>query len=87
MSELFDDLPESKSPRLLWMERHGVNCKFNEQTELYEAWTGKHDEAMAYTSSEALKDFGIHESASKDDALRKLAVAQDIKLWNEEVTG
>jgi hypothetical protein len=82
--ELFDDLPETKSPRLSWMERHGVNCKRNDNTGLFEAWTGDYEKALCYTSSEVLGDFGIHESADKDEALRKLAVAQDITLWNEE---
>lgn len=40
MNTLFDDLPESKSPRLLWMEKHGVKTGNIDGKEWF-AWTPK----------------------------------------------
>lgn len=68
MNTLFD-LPESKSPRLLWMERYKVTVSDCEDGKFarsnYDLYT---------------RGFGLTE----DEALANLAIALGVKLWNEE---
>ena len=73
MSELFDDLPESKSPRLLWIERHGVQISGPDID----------DEMLAV----AVDKRGIEQTGYGQDeqgALADLARKCGWKLWNEE---
>lgn len=79
MNSLFPNIPVSKSPRLLWMERHGITLQPNPENEekpfMAEMWK---------------KGWGGIESRihmlgkTEDDALTALAKAAGLKLWNEE---
>lgn len=77
MSELFD-LPESKSPRLQWMEKHGI--------EVSPPVTGC---KVVTNSWMAFQRFGIDipetcYGHTEDEAITQLALKLGIKLWNEE---
>ena len=73
MSELFDNLPESKSPRLLWMERHGVEI----------GGPNIEDEMFAVAKDRnGVEQHGYgHDEQS---AIAALALRCGWKLWNEE---
>ena len=74
MNELFDNLPESKSPRLRWMEKHGVTV-----SELP-------DDDGEYCA-QAKNKRGVTISAYGHDqqsAIAYLATRFGWKLWNEE---
>ena len=69
MSELFD-IPETKSPRLLWMEKHGIEI------------TRITDDALGdfrFVASKTICEAGLNE----DDAIAKMAERLEIRLWNE----
>ena len=51
MSDLFD-LPESKSPRLQWMEKHGIRSRYCSCARWY-AWSGM-DDGWGDTEDEAI---------------------------------
>lgn len=70
MSDLFT-LPESKSPRLLWMERHGITTKEH---------NGKWH-AIKHTSPKHVRLTG---GDTEEAALHAMAYKLQIKLWNEE---
>lgn len=71
MTDLFT-IPESKSPRLLWMERHGVQTSSDPTNKSY--W-------MAHGSRKG-SGFG----STEEDAIIQYALCAGIKLWNEEST-
>jgi hypothetical protein len=77
MSELFD-IPETKSPRLIWMDRHGIKViALRTNAKSFNRW-------MAYRHD---RDF-INASAygpTEDDAITLLAVKLGIRLWNEKI--
>ena len=68
---LFDDLPESKSPRLLWMERHGVEAGGPDEDDEFWARTGDQPSQYAYGQTET-------------EAVIALGIKSGWKLWNEE---
>jgi hypothetical protein len=76
MTELFD-IPETKSPRLIWMDRHGIKViALRTDAKSFNHW-------MAYRHE---GDF-ISASAygpTEDDAITSLAVKLGLRLWNEE---
>jgi hypothetical protein len=76
MDELFD-IPEIKSPRLIWLDRHGIKViALKTRNESHNRW-------MAYRHD---GDF-ISASAygpMQDDAITSLAVKLGLRLWNEE---
>lgn len=69
MSELFD-IPESKSPRLIWMEEHEIT------THQGEKWT-------AY-SPLILDEDTTGTGDTELDAITDLARKLNLKLWNEQ---
>jgi hypothetical protein len=76
--DLFPSLPITKSPKLLWMERHGITTKFIPGSGNVESfWLADY---MAPNAAH-YQDAGDTE----EEALTALALAAGIKLWNEEV--
>jgi hypothetical protein len=72
MSELFN-IPDSKSPRLRWMDMHGVwtrKTQFVDFVQEESAWT-----------AEAAGRIGT--GPTEDDAIVDLAKKMKIRLWNE----
>lgn len=67
MNELFT-IPESKSPRLLWMELHGIETSDDPITP---GW-------MAYGIKE-----GVGFGSTEEEAIFEYAKNAEIKLWNE----
>ena len=83
MSEELFSVPEAKSPRLKWMEKHCVNVRstpvglVGTEDEL----TGDEVRAFYATGDGTLTGkFGTTE----DDALAAWARARGVRLWNEE---
>ena len=76
MTELFD-LPETKSPRLIWMKRHGIKVSPSR------THGPSHKHWMAYRHNEDfISASGYGET--EDDAITSLAVKLGLRLWNEE---
>ena len=67
MSELFE-IPESKSPRLLWLEDHHLHLCANTISGRWEV---------------SLHSAVIGHGATADDALAAAAKSLNIPLWNE----
>jgi len=74
MDELFE-IEESKSPKMLWMERHGVSVFGPDEDDEFcaEAWDDR-GEGMWREA------YGIGEQ----EAIAELAAKCGWKLWNEE---
>jgi len=72
MIELFD-IPESKSPRILWQERHEITCVETDLDRPENRW-----QAMQATSKTIVR------GPTREDALAEIARKLNIKLWNEE---
>ena len=70
--DLFN-LPETKSPRLKWMERHHLTVK-----ERYSA----EDEEIVYQCLHGMTVIG--EATTEHDAVVLAAKSLNIKLWNEQ---
>lgn len=73
MNDNLFDIPESKSPRLLWMEKHGVwtsKTNFVDFEQPEHAW-----------KAEAAGKIGV--GPTEDDAIVDLAKIMNLKLWNE----
>ena len=70
MNELFN-IPEVKSPRLKWLDQHGV-------------WTSKHHPADqgAVWKAEAAGHVGY--GPDEDSAIIELAIKLQLRLWNEQ---
>jgi hypothetical protein len=76
--DLFTDLPVSKSPRLLWMERHGIKTIFMPASGSVDAfWIADFMDPNT-THYQEVGD-------TEDDALTALAKAAGIRMWFEEV--
>ena len=75
MSELFD-MPETKSPRLLWMEKHGLTIHHQPYDH-----AGPMDKEDRYAAIYNQKSIG--KGSTPDDALVAAAKSLNIKLWNE----
>lgn len=69
MTELFD-IQESKSPRLLWMDKHGIYTMKYTLNETGKPWNA---EAAGYVCS----------GETEDDAIFSLAEKLQLRLWNE----
>ena len=70
MNDNLFDLPESKSPRLQWMDKHGIWTEERPDVEECNRWKA---------SAAGMHGFGIFEI----DALTELAGKMKIKLWNQ----
>lgn len=74
MNELFQ-ITESKSPRLLWMEKHGVLTST--------ATDCAYDPPLVTNHASATVIF-VGKGETKDAAIVDLAKRMGIPLWNEE---
>jgi hypothetical protein len=73
MTELFD-IPETKSPRLIWLEKHQIVTL-----------RGKPDSWAAWVKGKNIRpncSYGYGET--EDDAITSLAIKLGLRLWNEE---
>ena len=70
MNELFE-IPESKSPRLLWMERHHLTVRLSHD----------HDDEDVWQCLHGMKVIG--EGSTQDKAITAAAKSLNIPLWNE----
>ena len=73
MTELFD-LPETKSPRLIWLEKHQI-VTLRGKPDSWAAW-------LSARSARVEQIIGYGES--EDEAIADLAIKLGIRLWNEE---
>lgn len=75
--DFFDNLPETPSPRILWMRKHDVKVvpevwdEFNDR-ERWAAYTGLIDDLPE-----------LHFGDTADDAIVEFAKKNNLKLWNE----
>jgi len=72
MIELFD-IPESKSPRILWQERHEITCVETDLDRPENRWQAMHPLTKT-----------IVRGPTREDALAEIARKLNLKLWNEE---
>ena len=79
MKELFE-IPETKSPRLLWLARHRIHTfqtqMLSDKEQPWSAWSGDFQEALDDDC------YGV--GATEDDAIVNWAKGMRVKLWNEE---
>lgn len=73
MTDTLFDLPESKSPRLLWMEEQGIACIKLDLDLPENAWQAMHAETQT-----------IVRGPTDLDAIADLARKLNLKLWNEQ---
>lgn len=75
MSDLFN-IPASKSPRLLWLEKHCITVSFvpADPIAYREFWNAKHISETRLVMAQG---------DTEDEALVNLAKELGIRLWNE----
>lgn len=75
MTDLFQ-IPESKSPRLKWMEAHGITVNFVPADPIAHPafWNAKATSESKITMAQG---------DTEDEALTNLAKRLGIRLWNE----
>lgn len=92
MSDLLFDLPESKSPRLLWREKHKFvtdHFPHDENAPWLAVKPRREHEGMemAFIMAEAASYYDdnelIGEGKTEWEAIEDCAVRNKIKLWNE----
>jgi hypothetical protein len=82
MNELFD-IPESKAPRLRWMEKHDIRrhrADLDDENLPWSAWFPENEHESGLPMDPEACGYGVTEN----DAIVDLAVKHKIKLWNEE---
>jgi len=86
MDTLFD-IPDSPSPKKVWMDRHDYKVQRNKNMqageEPFDAW----DAGLGVDPYDAFSKegpYGMQSGESEDEALVNLALMQGIPLWNEE---
>jgi len=72
-AELFD-MPESLSPKLRWMARHGIKVK-QDAPDKWTAWRSLWSPEPSALNSVT--------SNTEENALFELAVKTNLQLWNE----
>ena len=77
MNDTLFDIPEQKSPRLLWIEKHGIEIITN----FYDEWEDTQWPFLALAPTRLLP--GQYFGNTEDEALIKLAIAGNLKLWNQ----
>ena len=90
MSELFD-IPTTKSPRLLWLEKHGFLTHKADHVDEdpwmaiipMEGHTGSIVEIMAEWCGLYEEMNAIGYGHTESDAINDCAIKMNIKLWNE----
>lgn len=75
MNDALFDLPESKSPRLIWMEEHGVSTY--PPSPALGCWAASRDCDPPLDEFVGLADTEL-------DAIADLARKLNLKLWNEQ---
>lgn len=82
MNELFD-IPEQLSPRLAWIQKHGVQTHHAKHFDHFPwcAWFPANNTPCGKAPDNP-DDCGFGQN--QDDALAALARRHDIRLWNEE---
>jgi hypothetical protein len=87
MKELFQ-IQETKSPRLLWIEKHGIKTVLmRDDPEMWfpdRPWlcyTGEFDQDVIEEVSRMESDYGV--GATEEESVIAWAIANKIKLWNE----
>lgn len=89
-NDLFPDLEPSMSPKLRWLKKHNVTVERNQRLaddeELWEAWVWQRNDAIQQQEEffEGLSGPYFAAANTEDEALYKLAVANEWRLWNEE---
>ena len=81
MTDLFD-IPESKSPRLLWMERYRIVTHKSDVCDNDKPWMAwrKKDE-----NANGIPRIGlVGEGETEHDAIVDCCLVLGIRLWNEE---
>lgn len=84
MSDLFPDLAEHKSPRLLWMEENGISMVFSDglsrEEKPWSAIRGKMDSLDEIAARELEGNVGYGET--EEQALLDLIAQGNVKHWN-----
>lgn len=93
MSDFLFDVPEVKSPRLLWLEKHGILTDHSALAGV-PPWMAliPLPEDKGKTLCACLADNGrrydeadlVEYGETQDEAITNLAIRAGIKLWNEE---
>jgi hypothetical protein len=71
MSDFLFDIPEQKSPRLLWLEKHGITVH-----------DYRTDDVHRFMATGFLEGSGF--GPTSEDAVIEYAKTARIPLWNEE---
>lgn len=79
-ADLFGGLPESKSPRLLWMERHRAEVR---ATPRWEPGFEDEDGDPLHQFYASVLGYTERGGGTEDEALAKAAKAAGVRLWNE----
>lgn len=78
MTDLFH-IPESKSPRLKWMEKYNIKTWFTEGLDY--PWCAATEEMILRCSDK------LGTGDTEDEAITNLAKSLGIRLWNETISG
>lgn len=86
---LLFDVPETPSPRLAWIRRHGVVTYFSpiEPAVWYAGFAGgsiRDAAAWFIAEQERNGDLLIGFGTTEDEAITQAAIKNGIRLWNEE---
>ena len=73
--DLFANLPEVKSPRLIWMEKHGITTE-KRVSSMGQAWIAARNKAGEINQSFISRE-------NEHDAIVGLAIKLNLKLWNQ----
>jgi hypothetical protein len=79
MQDTLFDIPETLSPRLIWMREHGI-ATFSHAPDADGEWTAQ----KYHVGESGLKFLLRRTKPTEEEALTALALAAGIKLWNEE---
>jgi len=83
MNELFE-IEESKSPRLLWTEKHNIKTHYNKECDPpWAAFIGDWDD-IGYECNEMEEDGRLVEGYTEEEALLNLIARGRVKHWNQE---
>lgn len=81
--DLFPELPPVLSPRLKWMQEHGVQTRETPEHHLrWEAWIGEYPETPDEVITASVQ-CRIIAADSEKEAIAGIAELNGWKLWNE----
>jgi hypothetical protein len=78
VKELFE-ISQSPSPRLVWMEKHGLRTYRSHVQKGYQPWS-----CWSGDLGEALEKETVGHGQSEEDAQADWAKKNGVRLWNEE---